>query len=201
MREFSTSISIKNSHHEKQTQHSPIGRKWHLLKCSITNEADNFSHIHRLFKFPLWSPRPFYGSITGLPSHSPACPLPSRHTQKSFPSLTPWAASEGVPGGPCSTCRCSKTPEAHSHSVGSISRCPLAGWYPARPTPLTSNPQSSGIEFYNRMKGQASGTPCFGISILYRKGWAVGGGAQLFFFPLGVRAKEVRSNDNRRGAS
>ena len=171
------------------------------LECSITNEADNFSHSHRLFKFPLWSPRPFNRSITGLPSHSPACRLPSRYSQNSFPSLAPWAAREVVPGGPCSTCHRSKTPKAHSHSVGSISRCPLAGWYPERLTPLTSNPQSCRIEFYDRMKGQASGTPYFGISILYRKGRAVGGEAQLFFFPLGVRAKEVRSNDNRRGDS
>lgn len=124
------------------------------------------------------------------------CPGPSRNPS---PVVTPGADSSQNDRWISTV-----SPGAHSHGIGNIFYCPQAAGDPPRSTPLISKPHSSQlswIEFYDRMKVRAFGTPCFGTGILYRKGQYVGGTDQLFFFPLRVRAKEVRSNYNRRDAS
>lgn len=67
---------------------------------------------------------------------------------------------------------------------------------PMRLTVLTSRPPVSQLhwmEYHDRMKAQALGTPCF----LHQKDQCVDGDEKLFFFLLGVRGKEVRSNCHR----
>lgn len=67
---------------------------------------------------------------------------------------------------------------------------------PMRLTVLTSRLQVSQLhwmEYHNRMKAEALGTPCF----LHQQDQRVDGDEKLFFFLLGVRGKEVRSNCHR----
>lgn len=153
--------------------------------------------------FLLWDSASVWGRMY-QPSHHPCPGLPClawwtvQKSRSAYSSLIPWAGVWGD-GSWAITLAFSVRPWHRKYLL-----LPTDCQDALRLTPLTLKPAGSQlcwIEFYNRMKVQAFGAPCFGPGILYRKGQHVGGNAQLFFFPLRVRAKEMRSNCHRRDAS